>query len=78
LAKKGKPKGPMSEEEKLKRSITMTGKKKKAGHSTNVANAVKGNISINKNGVEKKVKRDILQQYLDEGWQLGGRKRKKE
>lgn len=76
LAKKGKPKGPMSEEEKLKRSITMTGKKKKAGHSTNVANAVKDNISINKNGVEKKVKRDILQQYLDEGWSLGGRKRK--
>lgn len=73
---KGKPKGPMSEEQKLARSITMTGQKKKQGHSTNVANAVKGNISINKDGIEKKVKQDTLQQYLNEGWQLGGRKRK--
>ena len=78
MAAKGKPKGPMSEEQKLARSITMTGKSKKEGHGTNVANAVKGNISINKDGIEKKVKRDTLQSYLDDGWQLGGRKRKKE
>ena len=76
LALKGKSKGPMSEKEKLKRSITMTGQKKKQGHSTNVANAVKGNISINKDGIEKKVKQDTLQQYLNDGWQLGGKKRK--
>lgn len=78
LALKGKPKGPMSEEEKRKRSITMTGQKKTKSHGANVANAVKGNISINKDGIEKKVKQDILQQYLNEGWQLGGRKRKVE
>lgn len=76
LAMKGKSKGPMSEEEKLKRSIKQLGIKKKEGHSTNVANAVKGNISINKDGMEKKVKRDTLQSYLDTGWQLGGKKRK--
>lgn len=76
LAKKGKPKGPMSEEEKLKRSTTMTGQKKKVGHGANVANAVLGNISINKDNIEKKVKKDTLQSYLDDGWQLGGKKRK--
>ena len=42
-----KPKGnTMSEEEKLKRSVKQKGTKKKEGHSSNVANAVKGNISI--------------------------------
>lgn len=76
LASKGKPKGPMSEEEKLKRSITMTGQKKKQGHGANVAKANIGCISINKDGIEKKVKQDRLQQYLNDGWQLGGRKRK--
>jgi hypothetical protein len=73
---KGKPKGPMSEEEKLKRSLTQKGIPKVKTHGANVANAVKGNISINKDGIEKKVKKDTLQSYLDQGWQLGGRKRK--
>ena len=76
LASKGKPKGPMSEEQKQARSITMTGQKKTKSHATNVANAVLGNISINKDNTEKKVKKDILQSYLDDGWQLGGKKRK--
>ena len=76
IAKKGKPKGPMSEEEKLKRSITMTGQKKVKSHGANVAKANIGNISINKDDVEKKVKQDTLQSYLDQGWQLGGKKRK--
>jgi len=76
LASKGKPKGPMSEEQKLARSITMTGQKKTESHATNVANAVLGNISINKDNTEKKVKKDTLQSYLDDGWQLGGKKRK--
>ena len=76
LASKGKPKGPMSEEQKLARSITMTGQQKTKSHATNVANAVLGNISINKDNTEKKVKQDILQSYLDDGWQLGGKKRK--
>ena len=76
LALKGKPKGPMSEEQKQARSITMTGQKKTKSHATNVANAVLGNISINKDNTEKKVKQDILQSYLDDGWQLGGKKRK--
>ena len=72
----GKIKGPQSEEHKLAISLAGKGIKKKQGHSTNVANAVKGNISINKDGIEKKVKQDTLQQYLNEGWQLGGKKRK--
>jgi hypothetical protein len=76
LASKGKPKGPMSEEQKQARSITMTGQKKTKSHATNVANAVLGNISINKDNTEKKVKKDVLQSYLDQGWQLGGKKRK--
>ena len=76
LASKGKLKGPMSEEQKQARSITMTGQKKTKSHATNVANAVLGNISINKDNTEKKVKKDTLQSYLDDGWQLGGKKRK--
>ena len=76
IAKKGKPKGPMSEEEKLKRSITMTGQKKVKTHGANVAKANIGNISINKDDIEKKVKQDTLQSYLAQGWQLGGKKRK--
>jgi hypothetical protein len=76
LALKGKLKGPMREEEKLKRSLTQKGVPKVKTHAANVATAVKGNISINKDGIEKKVKQDTLQQYLNEGWQLGGRKRK--
>jgi hypothetical protein len=76
LALKGKPKGPMSEEEKLKRSVTQKGVAKVKTHGANVANAILGNISINKDNTEKKVKKDVLQCYLDDGWQLGGKKRK--
>jgi rubrerythrin len=76
LASKGKPKGPMSEEEKLKRSIKQKGVPKNKDHATNIKNAVLGNISINKDGKEKKVKQDTLDQWLAEGWMLGGRKRK--
>lgn len=76
LALKGKLKGPMSEEEKLKRSLTQKGIPKVKTHGANVAKANIGNISINKDGFEKKVKKDTLQSYLDDGWQLGGKKRK--
>jgi len=76
LTAKGKLKGPMSEEHKKLRSIKQKGVKKSLTHATSIANAVKGNISINKDGIEKKVKQDTLQQYLSEGWQLGGKKRK--
>lgn len=76
LALKSKPKGPMSEEEKIKRSVKQKGVAKVKTHGANVANAVKGNISINKDNIEKKVKKDTLQYYLDDGWQLGGKKRK--
>jgi hypothetical protein len=76
LASKGKPKGPQSEEHRLAISLGGKGIKKKEGHSTNVAKANIGNISINKDDVEKKVKKDTLQSYLDQGWQVGGKKRK--
>ena len=72
----GKIKGPQSDEHKLAISLAGKGIKKKEGHSNNVANAVLGNISINKDNTEKKVKKDTLQSYLDDGWQLGGKKRK--
>ena len=76
LALKGKLKGPMSEEQKIKISENSKGIKKKEGHGSNVAKANIGCISINKNNTEKKVKKDTLQSYLDDGWQLGGKKRK--
>lgn len=31
---------------------------------------------INKDNTEKKVKKDTLESYLTDGWQLGGKKRK--
>jgi hypothetical protein len=75
LALKGKSKGPMSEEEKLKRSIKQKGIKKSESHASNIKAAVLGNISINKNGIEKKVKKDTIDQWLSQGWQLGGKPR---
>jgi len=71
----GKLKGPMSEENKLRISIGAKGIKKTETHSSNVRNAVLGNISINKDNVEKKIKNEELQLWLAQGWQLGGRKR---
>jgi len=72
----GKIKGPQSEEHKLAISLAGKGIKKKEGHGSNVAKANIGCISINKYNTEKKVKKDTLQSYLDDGWQLGGKKRK--
>ncbi len=73
---KGKLKGPQSDEHRLAISLGGKGIKKVKTHGANVAKANIGNISINKDGLEKKVKKDILQSYLDQGWQLGGKKRK--
>ena len=73
---KGIPKGPQSDEHKLAISLGGKGIKKKDGHGSNVAKANIGCISINKDNTEKKVKKDTLQSYLDDGWQLGGKKRK--
>lgn len=78
MAHTGLVKGPQSEEHRRAISESVKGKPKKAGHADNVRNAVLGNVSINKDGVEKKVKRDTLEQYLSEGWQLGGRPRIKQ
>lgn len=74
-ALKGKPKGPQSEEHRLAISLGGKGIKKREGHCDNVRKANLGNISINKDGIEKKIKRDMLDEYLQQGWQLGGRKR---
>ena len=76
LSAKGKPKGPMSEEHRIAISQGGKGIKKREGHASNVAAAVMGNISINKDGAEKRVKKDTLQTYLNDGWQVGGKKRK--
>ena len=73
---KGKLKGPQSDEHRLAISLGGKGIKKIKTHGANVAKANIGNISINKDGFEKKVKQDTLQSYLDQGWQLGGKKRK--
>jgi len=72
----GKIKGPQSDEHRLAISLGGKGIKKVKSHGTNVAKANIGNISINKDDIEKKVKQDTLQSYLDQGWQLGGKKRK--
>lgn len=73
---KGVPKGPMSHEGKLKRSKTQLGRKKVDGHGEKVRAAVQGNVSINKDGIEKKIKQHELEFYLNSGWQKGGKKRK--
>jgi len=75
LALKGKLKGPMSEEEKIKRSIKQKGIVKTKSHADNIRKANLGNVSINKDGIEKKVKRDTVDVWLKQGWKLGGRKR---
>lgn len=75
-ALKGKPKPPASDEHRAAISRGTKGKKKTENHADNIRKANIGNISINKDGIEKKVKRDTLDQWLAEGWQLGGRKRK--
>lgn len=69
-------KGPQSEEHKLAISLSSKGIKKIKSHGENVAKANIGNISINKDGVEKKVKQPDLQVWLDQGWLMGGKKRK--
>jgi hypothetical protein len=73
---KGKLKGPQSDEHRLAISLGGKGIKKVKTHGANVAKANIGNISINNGDIEKKVKKDTLQRYLDQGWQLGGKKRK--
>lgn len=76
ISQTGKIKGPQTEEHRKAISESIKGKPKKEGHADNVRAAVLGNVSINKDGKEKKVKQDTLDQWLAEGWQLGGRKRK--
>ena len=75
LASKGKLKGPMTEEHKAAISAGGKGIKKHEGHADKVRQANLGVVSINKDGAEKKVKRDTLDQWLVDGWALGGRKR---
>lgn len=75
LSQFGKLKGPQSADHRKAISESMKGKPKKEGHADNVRNATLGNISINKDGFEKKVKRDTLDQWLADGWALGGKKR---
>jgi hypothetical protein len=76
LAHTGIIKGPQSDEHRKAISESSKGKKKTKDHSSNIRAAVLGNVSINKDGAEKKVKRDTLAQWLADGWSLGGRKRK--
>ena len=75
LSQIGKVKGPQSEEHRKAIGESMKGKSKKEGHADNVRNATLGNISINKDGAEKKVKRGTLDQWVADGWSLGGKKR---
>ena len=77
VAHTGIVKGPQSEDHRKAISESSKGKKKTKDHSSNIRAAVLGNVSINKDGVEKKVKRDTLDQWLSNGWSLGGRPRKR-
>lgn len=65
--------GPMSDDEKMKRSVATKGVPK--NHGAKVAAANVGVVSINKDGKEKKVKRELLDTWLNDGWALGGRPR---
>ena len=76
LASIGKLKGPMTEEHRAAISAGGKGIKKHEGHGDKVRQANLGVVSINKDGAEKKVKRDTLDQWLADGWSLGGKKRK--
>jgi hypothetical protein len=76
LAQLGIPK-PKSEAWRKSVSNTTTGVPKPEGFAEKCAERVAGNISINKDGVEKRVKEHQLQEYLDDEWILGGLKRKK-
>ena len=76
LAQLGIPK-PKDAAFRAQVSNTLTGKPKREGHGAAVAAANVGNISINKDGVEKKIKKLELKSYLDSGWSIGGRPRKK-
>lgn len=69
----GVPKGPQSEEHRKAIASGGKGVKKREGHNT--GKHATGNISINKDGKEKRVKSDTLQSFLDDGWSLGGRPR---
>lgn len=75
MAALGKKRGPMSDEEKLKRSVTNKGKKKTATHAENVRQANIGMIAINKNNTEKRIKREQADYWIEQGWTLGGKKR---
>ena len=75
LASKGKSKGPMTDEHRAAISSGGKGIKKNEGHGDKVRLANLGVVSINKDGAEKKVKSDALPQWLEQGWQLGGKKR---
>jgi hypothetical protein len=57
-------------------SKTLTGKPKRDGHGDAVAAANRGVISVHKDDVEKKIKKETLQSWLDQGWTVGGRLRK--
>jgi hypothetical protein len=72
----GLVRGPMSDEHKNKIAQS-TSKPKPAGHGAAVAAANRGVVSIHKDDVEKKVKQPDIKSYLDKGWLLGGRPRKK-
>jgi len=73
---KGIPK-PKNAEFRARVSAKLSGVPKRKGHGDAVAAANIGVVSINKNNIERKVKQPQLQEYLDDGWSLGGRPRKK-
>lgn len=71
----GKKKGTPSDTHKKALSDALVGHKKSEGHGAKVAAANRGVVSINKDGVEKKIKQDNLQSWLDQGWLKGGKTR---
>jgi hypothetical protein len=73
----GLVRGPMSDSEKKKRSDASIGISKPSGFSEGCVERVKGNISVNRDGIEKRIKQPQLQFHIDNGWILGGLPRKK-
>lgn len=63
--------GPQSEDHRRSISLSSKGHKKSASHGANVAAANIGRVIINKDGVEKRVKGEELQLWLESGWLKG-------
>jgi len=67
------PRPEVSDETRQKLRDLHLGKSK--GHGAKVAAANRGVVSINKDGVEKKIRKEDLDSWISQGWAKGGKTR---